>query len=83
MQSALRFFKVLDGESRLRILGILTTRECSVEELAAILSLRAPTVSHHLGQLKALGLVRMRTDGNMHLYALGLEALQSLSKNVL
>jgi hypothetical protein len=83
MQAALRFFKVLADESRLRILGILATRECSVEELAAVLVLRAPTVSHHLGRLRELGLVTMRADGNTHLYALERDALRSLSKDVL
>lgn len=83
IEAALRFFKVLADESRLKILGILASRECSVEELAALLSLRAPTVSHHLGRLKELGLVTMRADGNTHLYTLELEALRTLSKDVL
>ena len=83
IETALRFFKVLADESRLKILGILASRECSVEELAALLSLRAPTVSHHLGRLKELGLVTMRADGNTHLYTLELEALRTLSKDVL
>ena len=83
IETALRFFKVLADESRLKILGILASRECSVEELAALLSLRAPTVSHHLGRLKDLGLVTMRADGNTHLYTVELEALRTLSKTVL
>jgi hypothetical protein len=80
---AVRFFKVLADESRLRMLGILATRECSVEELAALLKLRAPTVSHHLARLKELGLVAMRADGNTHFYHLESDALRSLSKDVL
>ena len=83
IETALRFFKVLADESRLKILGILASRECSVEELAALLSLRAPTISHHLGRLKDLGLVTMRADGNTHLYRVELEALRTLSKTVL
>ena len=83
IETAVRFFKVLADESRLKILGILASRECSVEELAALLSLRAPTVSHHLGRLKDLGLVTMRADGNTHLYTLETEALRTLSKDVL
>jgi hypothetical protein len=83
IEIAVRFFKVLADESRIRILGILASRECSVEELAAILSLRAPTVSHHLGRLKDLGLVTMRADGNTHFYTVELEALRTLSKDVL
>ena len=83
IETALRFFKVLADESRLKIVGILASRECSVEELAALLSLRAPTVSHHLGRLKDLGLVTMRADGNTHLYTVEVEALRTLSKDVL
>lgn len=36
----LRFFKALADENRLKILGILANRECSVEELAALLRLK-------------------------------------------
>lgn len=83
MQLVLRFFKSLADESRLRLLAILAGRECSVEELAAMLELRAPTVSHHLNKLKELGLVRMRAEGTTHLYRLDAEALRALSKDVL
>jgi predicted transcriptional regulator len=81
-QTLLRFFKVLADESRLKILGILANRECSVEELAAMLKLKEPTVSHHLGKLKELNLVNMRPDGNTHLYQLNSEALQDFSKEI-
>lgn len=78
----LRFFKALADESRLKILGILANRECSVEELAAMLNLKEPTVSHHLAKLKELHLVAMRSEGNTHLYWLNSEALQDISKEV-
>ncbi|MBD1898019.1 metalloregulator ArsR/SmtB family transcription factor [Coleofasciculus sp. FACHB-129] len=81
-QTLLRFFKVLADESRLKILGILANRECSVEELAAIVKLKEPTVSHHLSKLKELNLVNMRPDGNTHLYRLNSEALQNFSKEI-
>lgn len=45
-QTLLNFFKVLANESRLKILGILAQRECSVEELAALLQLKEPTGVH-------------------------------------
>lgn len=79
----LRFFKALADESRLRILGILATRECSVEELAARVGLREPTVSHHLNKLKELNLVRMRAEGNSHLYSLDAPRLRALSRDLL
>jgi DNA-binding transcriptional ArsR family regulator len=78
-----QFFRALADASRLRLLGILAGTECSVEELATRLGLTPPTVSHHLGKLKALGLVRMRRQGTTHLYSLDEEALRRLSKDVL
>jgi DNA-binding MarR family transcriptional regulator len=83
LQLMVRFFKGLADESRLRLLGILATRECSVEELASLLDLKAPTVSHHLNKLKELGLVRMRQEGTTHLYTLDAEALRAMNRDVL
>jgi predicted transcriptional regulator len=79
----LRFFKTLADASRLRMLGILASGERSVDELAALLELRPPTVSHHLARLRELGLVSMRSDGNVHFYRLDEDALRSLSRDVL
>jgi hypothetical protein len=83
LQPVLRFFKSLADASRLRMLGILAGGERSVEELAALLDLRPPTVSHHLAILRDLGLVSMRADGNVHVYRLDEEALRALSRDVL
>src|SRR5215472_9077622 len=83
LQTLLQFFKVLADENRLKLLGILANRECSVEELAALLWLKAPTVSHHLTKLKELDLVEMRTEGNTHLYRLHAEGLQRLNRTLL
>lgn len=81
-QTLLSFFKALSNESRLKLVGILAQREYSVEELAALLQLKEPTVSHHLSKLKELNLVQMRPDRNTHLYRLNQEALQELSKAI-
>src|SRR6266699_408850 len=82
-QALLQFFKVLADENRLKLLGLLANREQSVEELAALLQLRAPTVSHHLAKLKELDLVGMRPEGNTHIYWLNSEALRNTSKGLL
>jgi predicted transcriptional regulator len=81
-ETLLQFFKALANENRLKILGLLAQRECSVDELATLLEIKAPTVSHHLKKLKDLGLVAMRTDGNDHLYRLDVDSLQNMSKDV-
>lgn len=79
----LQFFKVLADETRLKLLGLLANREQSVEELAAQLQLKTPTVSHHLARLKETGLVGMRAEGNTHVYWLQSETLYSMSKGLL
>lgn len=81
-QRLIQFFKALADESRLKIIGVLASRECSVEELAALLGLREPTVSHHLTKLKDAGLVRMTREGTTHLYRLDAEALRAMNKEL-
>ena len=83
LHAALRFFKALADESRLRMVAILAAQEASVDELAVRLDLRAPTVSHHLARLKEAGLVTMRAEGTTHLYRLNAEALRAMNREVL
>lgn len=79
----LRFFKSLADESRLKIIGLLAAAEHNVQDLAKLLKLKEPTVSHHLAILREAGLVGMRTDGNTHWYSLDFETLRSISRTVL
>jgi DNA-binding MarR family transcriptional regulator len=78
----LLFFKALADKSRLRLLGLLAQREYSVQELAALAGLKEPTVSHHLGMLKRLGLVSQRRDANTHWYALEPDAITALARRL-
>lgn len=79
----LQFFKALAHESRLRLLGLIATREHSVQELASALALKEPTVSHHLAMLRETGLVRLRRDGNTHWYGLEQKTLSRMSRAML
>ena len=78
----LNFFKTLANENRLKLIGVLSQTECSVEDLAARLHLKEPTVSHHLNKLKELDLVEMRSQGNTHLYRLNTDTLTRLNKSL-
>jgi len=78
----LRFFKTLANESRLKIVGILANREASVSDLADLLNLREPAISHHLSILKELELVTMRAEGNAHIYQLNGNALIQMNKDL-
>lgn len=79
----LQFFKALAHESRLRLVGLLAERERSVQELAALVALKEPTVSHHLAMLKEAGLVSLRQDGNTHWYALETKTLSQRARTIL
>jgi hypothetical protein len=83
LHDLLTFFRALGDETRLRIVGYLAQRERSVEELAALVELRAPTVSHHLARLKDAGVIGMRREGNTHIYWLDSAALRARSKTLL
>ena len=78
----LQFCKAMADESRLKIVGLLSTTEHSVQQLASILELKEPTVSHHLAVLKQLDLVRLRADGNFRWYRLNEEVLGKISRAV-
>ena len=82
-ETLLEFFKAMAHESRLRIVGLLASGERSVQELAAALALKEPTVSHHLAILKRAGIVTARADGTTRWHALDREALERLSRRVL
>ena len=78
----LQFFKVLSNESRLKILGLLANGERSVGELAALLDVREPTVSHHLAMMKKLNLVNAYADGTTRIYSLNAQALDAMNRDI-
>lgn len=78
----LQFFKVLGNESRLKILGLLANEERTVGELAALLDVKEPTVSHHLAMMKGLGLVDVQAVGNERIYRLENKFLETMSKDI-
>ncbi len=78
----LQFFQVFSNESRLRLIGHLANGERNVGELAQLLNLKEPTVSHHLAELKELGLVEARAEGNLRIYRLNTRVLETLSKDI-
>ena len=78
----LQFFQVFSNESRLRLIGHLANGERSVGELAQLLGLKEPTVSHHLAELKGLGLVDVRFEGTTCIYQLNARALETIGKDI-
>jgi biotin operon repressor len=76
------FFKALADSNRLKIVGLLAEKSYSVEELAALLNLKASTVSHHLARLVKVGLVSARTQSYYNIDELDRAALEAMSKQL-
>ena len=77
------FFKALADPNRLKIVGLLARQPTTVEQLAALLEIGSPTVSHHLRKLAKVGLVEAKAEGYYSVYSLRPEVLQAQAKTLL
>jgi hypothetical protein len=73
-------FKALSDPTRLRILGLLAERSLAGHELADLLALTPPTISHHMRRLVAAGLVTATPDAQSRLYSLHTTVFRDLSQ---
>ena len=83
VERAVRLFRALGDEARLRTLGLLIEREACVTELAAASDERVSTVSHRLRLLRTEGLVKRRREGRHIYYALADHHVIELVQNAL
>ncbi len=67
-EAAGALFKLLGDASRLRIFWVLCHCEACVVNVAAMVNMSSPAVSHHLRQLRASGLITARRDGKEVFY---------------
>jgi DNA-binding transcriptional ArsR family regulator len=63
-------FKALADETRTRILHLLSQRELCVCDLALVMEMSLPAISHHLRLLKMMRLVSYRREGKQVYYQL-------------
>jgi len=63
MSHAIRYFKALSDETRLRLMHVLTHYELSVNELVTLLEAGQSRISRHLKILAETGLLTSRRDG--------------------
>ncbi|WP_242654587.1 ArsR/SmtB family transcription factor [Symbiobacterium thermophilum] len=63
-------FRVLADETRTKILYLLAAEELCVHDLARILDLTLPTISHHLRLMRLMRLVKSRREGKHVYYSL-------------
>ena len=75
LQVLAQFFKTLADENRLKIVGLATSREYRVSDLAQELGLTEPTVSHHVTKLREAGLLNLNQVGTNHYYRLNSDVM--------
>lgn len=66
-------FRVLGDATRLRILRLVAQAPLNVTELVSLVGVAQSSVSHHLGKLKGLGLIREERQAGYSYYSLALE----------
>ncbi len=76
------FFKALADKNRLKIVGLLAEKPYSVEELAELLQLKPPTVSHHLAKLVEAGLVKAHAESYYNVYQLDQSMLEAKTRSM-
>jgi ArsR family transcriptional regulator len=70
LQKMAELFRVLGDPSRLKIINALLLAEMCVCDIAALLDMTQPAVSHHLKVLRQTQLVKYRRDGKIVYYSL-------------
>jgi ArsR family transcriptional regulator len=73
-------FKVLGDETRTKIVYLLAERPLCVCDLAEILEMTLPAISHHLRLLRAMRLVKYVREGKMVYYSLDDDHILNLIK---
>ena len=71
-------FQALGDTSRVQIVWSLSKGEHSVGDIAELLEMSQPAVSHHLRMLRNLRLVKVRRDGRTSFYSLDDEHITRL-----
>lgn len=81
--SLVRLHRALGDDSRLRILRLLADGDLYLTEIAERMGLSKPTVSHHLAQLRASGLVSTTESGTLMYYSLRRERLAGVGPDLI
>jgi len=71
-------FKALSDPTRRKILELLKDGDLSAGEIAAAFDIGKPSISHHLKELRAAGLVLSERDGQSIIYSLNTTVFQEL-----
>src|SRR4051812_1574865 len=70
MEALSQSFRALGDPTRLRILRLLSETPLNVSELVSVVGVAQSSVSHHLGKLRDLGLIREERQAGVNYYSL-------------
>ena len=70
VEGLFELFRALSDDTRTKILYLLSQQELCVCDLAYLLKMTLPAISHHLRLLKTIRLVRSRRQGKQVFYSL-------------
>jgi DNA-binding transcriptional ArsR family regulator len=73
-----KFFRIISGETRIKILLALFETELCVCDLSEILDLSPSAVSHQLKELREGNFVKFRREGKENYYSLEIEHLEPI-----
>jgi ArsR family transcriptional regulator len=82
ISNAYSFLRAISDKNRLQILCVLQGGSKCVCEIFPILGISEKLASHHLKQLKDLGLLREKREGNFIRYSLDKKAIRNYKKVV-
>ena len=72
MEALSQAYRALGDATRLRILRLVAQTPLNVSEIVSLVGIAQPTVSHHLGKLKAMRLLLEERQGVFTYYSLDL-----------
>ncbi|MEH7400310.1 metalloregulator ArsR/SmtB family transcription factor [Gottfriedia acidiceleris] len=76
------FHKALGDLTRVRIIALLQQGHLSGQEIASKLSLKPPTITHHMSKLREVGLIKERRDKNTIYFSLNTKILEMNAKAI-
>ena len=79
----LEFFRVLGDKNRLKMLGLLTLRPHTKDELAKTLGVSVSSVSGHLYKLKNAELIRSFQQNGVYFYETEVENIEEKAREIL
>jgi DNA-binding HxlR family transcriptional regulator len=71
-----QFHKVLADPTRIKMILLLSNKPLNGQELAEMLNISTPTVTHHVNKLREVGLLHQRRDKNTIYFSLDEKTLE-------